>query len=446
MNSDDIFPTRSGFKEGKKDGPAKSTKDNDKQSILRKGALRNKRTLSIEERIDVHTHKAVPATFITEAKSHNKILEVDSNCSIFTNLQQTFATFSPLLCGAYNDTAINYIRDDIVTSNFTSHPSRLHTPSQHINVTSLINIPLHSADSEIISASSDAKIISKKPSVNVSATTSIESRSDDDGEMPGENDDNDDDRVSREENDKDTSLLGQSLHRTSSQFGTHQKIDGVVQFSIEKGNGKQKENILINMDSAHFLGWDGLRSHYLIEEIPSTNENHMTTHSDARLSADSRCIKSSSKGRSQTSQAASYDEKQHERNYIETFKLKPIHPHIHPLHYPNLERWPEMKCSASQLPVVVHIFKQQQHHVAEVSHTESDSSCSSSIASSSYYSRESSVGDASQSFFSLLTKLAFYEKTKRKHKPRKQIANNGKMNEILDPRKLPMGEDEVSTK
>jgi hypothetical protein len=178
----------------------------------------------------------------------------------------------------------------------------------------------------------------------------------------------------------------------------------------------------------------------MLEQVASSTSKQISSGGESIFLVHDRSYKG------QTNQKNASDQKLHERNLVESTQLKSINPNIHPLRYTYLDGRSDIKCLASQLPVV-HIFRlqQQQHQVVEEDlRIESDSSDSSYSSSSSCNSRESSVGNISQSFFSLLAKLAFNEKAKRKHKPRKQTTNNGKINQKLDPRKVPMGEEEVS--
>ena len=299
---------------------------------------------------------------------------------------------------------------------------------------------LQSKNSRNGDAENSAQLDVKNFWKNASATVSLETRSVEDECIRGEDDDDiKNDNLSREENKEQIYLACPSRNFSSSKLGTHQRMNGVIQLSVEKGNGKRREDIVINLDSAHFIGWDGSRSHYMLEQVVSSTSKQISSGGEIKLLAHDRSYKD------QANQKNASDQKLHERNQVESTQLKSINPYIHPLHYTYLDERSDNKCLSSQLPIV-HIFRQQQQHqvVEEDLRIESDSSDSSYSSSSSCNSRESSVGNISQSFFSLLAKLAFNEKAKRKHKPRKQTTNNGKLNEKLDPRKVPMGEEEVS--
>lgn len=427
MKNDDRYNTsRNRVKERKSEGSVKSILENEEQIMCKINGYSNKQavTLSNEESIDLTTIKAVPPDN-----------DVDRQCGMLVNLQQAFASFTPLLCGASDHSNVSYARDEII-------------PTSQLNGTAGISIPFRPVNNNTSpkskqslsgdignSAQAHAKILSK----NASATASIETRSEEDGCIRGEDGDNfDNHNFSREENKEQVYLTCSSRDFSSSKLATNQKNDSIIQLSIEKGNGKRKEDIVINLDSAHFIGWDGSRSHYMLEQVASSASQQISTRMESKIPAHDRSYKG------QANQKCAPDQKIHERNQVKSTQLKSINPNVHPLHYPDLDGRSDIKCLASQLPVV-HIFSQQQHQVVEEDlRIESDSSGSSYSSSSSCNSRESSVGNISQNFFSLFAKLAFNEKAKRKHKPRKQTTNTGKINEKLDPRKLPMGEEEVS--
>lgn len=426
MKNDDRYNTgRNRVKERKAEGSVKSILENEEQIMCKTSGYSNKQavTLSNEESIDLATIKAVPPTN-----------EVDRQCGMLVNLQQAFATFSPLLCGASDHSNVSYARDEIILTSQLSAKAGMNIPFRPVNNNASPKSKNSRSGGIGNSAQADAKTLSK----NAIATASIETRSEEDGCTRGEDGDNFDNHYfSREENKEQVHLASSSRNFSSSKLGTNQKNDSVIQLSIEKGNGKRKEDIVINLDSAHFIGWDGSRSHYMLEQVASSASKQSSARDESKIPAHDRSYKG------QANQKNAPDQKLHERNQVESTQLKSINPSVHPLHYPDLDGRSDIKCLVSQLPVM-HIFSQQQHQfVEEDLRIESDSGSSFS-SSSSCNSRETSVGNISQNFFSLFAKLAFNEKTKRKHKPRKQTTNTGKINEKLDPRKLPMGEEEVS--
>eukprot|EP00590_Aulacoseira_subarctica_P004093 CAMPEP_0172426022 /NCGR_PEP_ID=MMETSP1064-20121228/35391_1 /TAXON_ID=202472 /ORGANISM="Aulacoseira subarctica , Strain CCAP 1002/5" /LENGTH=806 /DNA_ID=CAMNT_0013169373 /DNA_START=36 /DNA_END=2453 /DNA_ORIENTATION=- len=334
---------------------------------------------------------------------------------VFTNLQQAFASFTPLFCGA----TPSENRDDISTSNVSS------VPSAHF----LLNSALVDGNEDFAAALS-----------NDSSNLSFESRTavDDRGDNSIRNICSD--QYSPEEENRAARGLLSTLPPTSFQM-----TDRVVNISIDKENGKRVENIMINMDSAHFCGWDGMRSHYTLGAIkPSIAKS---------TASDSTPIRGMHKannnfGKNRTNQTAAADP----HTYVDTSKLKLLVPFMHPLHenyseerfkqVPSLKKAADTRL-ASQSPVI-HLFQQDQHPGCQHKPSVDADSSGSFSSSSSGNSRQSSENNSQQNdiFSSFMTKLAFISTKNRKRHFKKKITNNGKMDDILDPRKLLMGEDE----
>ena len=337
-------------------------------------------------------------------------------CDVFTNLQQAFASFTPLFCGANQSEN----RDDISSSNVSS------VPSAHF----LLN-------SALVDGNDDFAAVLSNDSINVS----FESKT-----AADEREDNlirnicSDEYSAEDENRAARGLL-------STLPPTFQMMDRVVNISIDKENGKRVENIMINMDSAHFSGWDGMRSHYTLGAIkPSIAKS---------TASDSTPIRGINKannnfGKNRTNQTAAADP----HTYVDTSKLKLLVPFMHPLHenyseerfkqVPSLKKAENTRL-ASQSPVI-HLFQQDQHPGCQHKPSVDADSSGSFSSSSSGNSRQSSENNSQQNdiFSSLMTKLAFISTKNRKRHFKKKVTNNGKMDDILDPRKLLMGEDEVS--
>jgi len=244
-------------------------------------------------------------------------------------------------------------------------------------------------------------------------------------------DDVDSENDSENESDSESDVSAQEARDKVSKEIVSQNICKLKQnykltITVDHGKGKELEDVTIDMNSVHFSGWDGDRSHYSLAISPVANAIQIHRSGTKRNQLGKNFKKKSKSLRAEDLLS------------VEGSQLSALSADVHPLrqHKTVLKSHQSPKKvgfeaqSVSKISPIVHLYRDNKKDFDSITAVSANSDEDESVTGQSK--------SLSSQIFSLLSKLNETPKSERQKKKKKERF----LDDVLDPRVTPMGEEE----